>query len=167
MGKKAEILKKLAGIDFFSLAKHEKHPRTRIRLLALGHIQNGKSRKTVAEMFCITTQAIRTWVNKFIDNDLESLKEGFRSGRRKKLLKSQEEEFRCQVEQLQDERLGGRVRAADIQVLLKEKFSADYALPSVYHVLERAELNWITARSKHPKADVKKQEDFKKTLKKK
>ena len=55
----------------------------------------------------------------------------------------------------------------DIQVLLKEKFSVDHALPSVYHVLERCGFSWISARSKHPKADPVVQEDFKKNSKKK
>lgn len=167
MGKKIDTLKKLSGTNFFHLAKHEKHPRARIRLLALGHIQSGKSRNTVAEMFCVTTQALRLWINKFINNGLKAIEEGFRSGRRKKLSKLKEEEFRCQIEQLQSERSGGRVRAVDIQILLKEKFSAEYALPSVYHLLDRTQMSWITARSRHPKADKDKQEDFKKTLKKK
>jgi transposase len=167
MGRKAETLKKLAETDFFSLAKIEKHPRTRIRLLALGHVKQGKLRNEIAEMFCVTTQAIREWVNRFISNGLHGLQEGFRSGRRKKLQTSQEEEFRCQVEKLQQELKGGRIRASDIQVILREKFSVDYALPSIYHLLERTQMHWLTARSKHPKADKEAQEDFKKTLEKK
>ncbi len=77
----------------------------------------------------------------------------------KKTIGIRREEFRCQVEQLQEGRLEERVRTTDIQVMLKEKFSADYALPSVYHVLERANLNWIRARSKHPKSNIEKQEN--------
>lgn len=164
MGKKAEILKELTGTDFFSLAKKEKHPRTRIRLLALGHVKEGKSRNEIADMFCVTTQAIRQWVNRFLLKGLDGIQEGFRSGRRKKLQTSQEEEFRCEIEKLQQELEGGRIRALDIQVMLKEKFAADYALPSVYHLLERTQMHWLTARSKHPKANKEAQEDFKKTL---
>ena len=164
MAKKAEILKKLIGTDFFSLAKKEKHPRTRIRLLALGHVKEGKSRNDIADMFCVTTQAIRQWVNRFVLKGLDGIQEGFRSGRRKKLQTSQEEEFRCEIEKLQQELEGGRIRALDIQVMLKEKFAADYALPSVYHLLERTKMHWLTARSKHPKANKEAQEDFKKTL---
>lgn len=54
-----------------------------------------------------------------------------------------------------------------IQVLLKENFCVDHALPSVYHVLERCGLSWISARSKHPNSDPEAQEDFKKNFKKK
>ena len=167
MSKKAEILKKLAETDFFSLAKIEKHSRTKIRLLALGHVKQGKQRNEIAEMFCVTTQAVREWVNRFVANGLDGLKEGLRGGRRKKLQTSREEEFRCEVEKLQQERKGGRIRASDIQIILREKFCADYALPSVYHLLARTQMHWLTARSKHPKADKEAQEDFKKTLEKK
>lgn len=98
---------------------------------------------------------------------MQGLKEQPGKGRKKKLSVEQEEEFRQQVEKLQALREGGRVREQDIQVLLKEKFYVDHALPSVYHVLERCGLSWISARSKHPKSDPLIQEDFKKNLKKK
>lgn len=68
---------------------------------------------------------------------------------------------------MQENREGGRVRGQDIQVLLKEQFSVDHALPSVYHVLERCELSWISTRSKHPKSDPAMQEEFKKKIQEK
>lgn len=77
------------------------------------------------------------------------------------------QEFRQQVEQLQENREGERVRGQDVQVLLKEKFCVDHALPSVYHVLDRCGLSWISSRSKHPKSDPAIQEEFKKNSKKK
>ncbi|MFI0435987.1 MAG: winged helix-turn-helix domain-containing protein [Parachlamydiaceae bacterium] len=38
---------------------------------------------------------------------------------------------------------------------------------SLYRLLHRAGLSWMTGRSQHPKADLERQEAFKKTLKKK
>lgn len=166
MNRKTE-LKLLSETDFFALAKKEKHPRTRIRLLALGHVKNGVKKQTVAEMFQIHPITLRQWMRRFLEGGISKLKEGYRSGRRKKLHKDDEEKFRQEVEKLQANREGGRIRAADIQVLLKEKFAVDHALPSVYHLLERCGLSWISARSKHPKTDQVVQEDFKKNSKKK
>ncbi len=80
----------------------------------------------------------------------------------------QEEKFRQLVEALQENRTGGKVaRSRYYQVLLREKFCIDHALPSVYHVLKRCGLSWISSRSKHPKSDPVAQEDFKKNFKKK
>lgn len=167
MGQRQDELSKLKGVDFFKFAKAEFHQRTRIRLLALGHLQAGKKKLEVANMFQVSLTSLRQWVLRFIKNGIDGLQEVQNGGRKKKLPTAREEEFRQQVEALQESREGGRIRGQDIQVLLKEKFSVDHALPSVYHVLERCGLSWISGRSKHPKSDPMIQEDFKKNSKKK
>lgn len=167
MGKKQNELSTLAGVNFFQLATKEPHPRVRIRLLALGHLQAGREKMDVANMFQVSLTSLRKWLLRFMKNGVSGLQEGHRQGRNKKLPFDKEEEFRQQVEALQEAREGGRVRGQDIQILLKEKFSVDYALPSVYDVLERCGLSWISSRSKHPKSDPVIQEDFKKNFKKK
>ena len=167
MGKKQDELSKLTEVDFFGLATKEPHPRTRIRLLALGHLQARKTKTEIIDMFQISFPSLRKWLLRFIKDGLSGLKEGQRSGRKKKLPTEKEEEFRQQVEALQETRKGGRIRGEDIQVLLREKFFVDYALPSVYNVLERCELSWISSRSKHPRSDPVLQENFKKNSEKK
>jgi transposase len=154
-------------VDFFQLAKREPNPRTRIRFLALGHLKAGKSKREVIEMFQIVFITLRRWVLRFVAKGVQGLKEQPGKGRKKKLSVEQEEEFRQQVEKLRILREGGRVRGQDIQILLKEKFCVDHALPSVYHVLERCGLSWISTRSKHPKSDPAIQEEFKKNSRKK
>ena len=47
-------LVKFAKVNFFQLAKRNSSPKTRIRLLALGHLQIGKKKKEIIEMFQIT-----------------------------------------------------------------------------------------------------------------
>ncbi len=167
MSKKQEELLTLLGVDFFKLATKEPHPRVRIRLLALGHLRKGREKMEVANMFQVSLTSLRKWLLRFMKNGVLGLQEGKRHGRKKKLQPEKEEEFRREVEALQDVREGGRIRGQDIQILLKEKFCADYALPSVYDVLERCGLSWISSRSKHPKSDPAIQEDFKKNFKKK
>lgn len=163
---KDEIIK-LKGIDFFQLAKREMDARIRNRLLALGHLGAGKTKTEVAEMFQITFPTLRDWLVRFLNEGIDGLQDKSGKGRKRKLSFEREEEFRQQVEELQEKRKGGRVRGQDIQILLKEKFCIDHALPSVYHVLERCGLSWISARSKHPKSNSGAQEEFKKNSKKK
>lgn len=162
-----EIQLQNTEIKFFQLAKREPNPRTRIRFLALGHLKTGKSKQEVCNMFQIVLISLRRWVLRFITKGVQGLKEQPGRGRKKKLSVDREEEFRQEVEALQDIRKGGRIRGQDIQILLKEKFCVDHALPSVYHVLERCGLSWISARSRHPTSDPVIQEDFKKNSKKK
>jgi len=167
MGRLTDELAKLAGTDFFQFAKRESHPKTRIRFLALGHLQSGKTKNEVAHMFQVSLTALRKWLLRFLSGGIDGLRPKAGKGRKRKLSSEQEEEFRQQVEQLQESLEGGRIRGQDVQVLLKEKFCVDHALPSVYHVLERCGLSWISARSKHPKSNLEAQEDFKKNSKKK
>ena len=167
MGRLKDEIVKLVGTDFFGLAKKEPHSRVRIRLLALGHLSSGKTKTQVAEMFRVSFPSLRQWLTRFISEGIEGLQDKKGKGRKRKLLFEQEEEFRQKVEELQASREGGRVRGQDVQVLLKETFCVDHALPSVYHVLERCGLSWISSRSKHPKSDPLVQEDFKKNSRKK
>jgi putative transposase len=167
MGKKYNELSKLIGVDFFQLAVKEPHPRTRIRLLALGNLQAGKTKTEIADMFQISLTSLRNWLIRFIEAGLAGLKERQRSGRKKKLPSEKEEEFRQAVEALQETRKGGRIRGEDIQILLKKQFEVEYSVKSVYDVLERCQLSWISSRSKHSKSDPALQEDFKKNSKKK
>ena len=166
-GNRQTELIKMKDVDFFALAKMERHPRTRIRFLALGHVKNGKKKQDVASMFDVHTITLRNWILAFLNKGISGLQEGSRSGRRKKLPQEKEEEFRQEIEQLQEKRAGGRIRGQDIQVLLKEKFCVDYKLPSVYDVLARCNVSWISARSKHPQSDPISQYEFKKNSKKK
>ena len=167
MGRLKDEVAKLSGTEFFQLAKKEPHPRTRIRLLALGHLESGRTKTEVAAMFQVSFPTLRTWLVRFIAEGVEGLRDRDGKGRKRKLSSEREEDFRQQVEELQENREGGRVRGQDVQVLLKEKFCVDHALPSVYHVLERCGLSWISSRSKHPKSDPAAQEQFKKNSKKK
>lgn len=167
MGRLTDELAKLKGVDFFQIAKREPHPKTRIRFLALGHLQSGKTKNEIAHMFQVSLTALRKWLLRFLNGGIDGLGAKTGKGRKRKLPPQREEEFRKRVEQLQESLEGGGVRGQDVQILLKEKFCVDHALPSVYHVLERCGLSWISARSKQPKSNRETQEDFKKNCKKK
>lgn len=162
MGRLTDELAKLTSVDFFKITKRESHPKTRIRFLALEHLRSGKTKNEVAQMFQISLTALRKWVLRFLNSGIAGLRPKVGKGRRRKLSVERKEEFREQVKRLQESLEGGGVRGQDVQVLLKEKFFVDHALPSVYHVLERSGLSWISARSKHPKSNPEAQEDFKK-----
>ena len=157
---------KLSEERFIELAKREGHARTRLRLIALEHLKEGKSCLEVAVMLKVSRISVRHWLNRFLREGIEGVKEKKRSGRKQVLPKQKEEEFRLEVEKLQEGRNGGRIRVKDIQVMLKEVFCCDYEIKSVYDLLNRLGMSWITARSQHPQSDPQQQEDFKKTLKK-
>src|SRR5688500_10936706 len=104
MGRLKDELSQLEGIDFFRLAKKELSPRARIRFLALGHLQSGKTKNQVAHMFQVSLTALRKWLLRFLAGGIDGLREKAGKGRKRKLPAEREEEFRRQVEQLQKNR---------------------------------------------------------------
>jgi hypothetical protein len=98
MGRLTDELAKLAGIDFFQIAKRKSHPKTGVRFLALGHLQSGKTKNEVAEMFQVSLTALRKWLLGFLSVGIDGLRPRAGKGGKRKLSSEREEEFRQQVE---------------------------------------------------------------------
>ena len=84
-------------------------------------------------------------------------------GRKSIIPKESHDEFKEAVLHLQDEKYGGRIVGRDVYKLLQNEFGTDCNLRTVYKLLHRVKLSWISGRSKHPKQDLEEQEVFKKT----
>lgn len=158
-----KILKKIKKIDFEKLYKEEKDAKAKERYLAFVHLKDGKSVPAVAKIIRRTRQTIYNWVERFTDGGLEGLINDCPGRGRNPFLKEEySEAVREEIEKLQDK--GGHVTANDIRDLLESNFNVKYQMKSIYDVLDRLNLSWISGRSKHPKSDPVAQEAFKKTL---
>ena len=160
----ATISTELRNFNFEALSKSAKHPREKIRYLAFSHLKAGKTPRQVADIFLVSPMTIYRWICAFKLHGLIGLSE--KPGRGKKLLipNSEKEAFRRAVIDLQNKRSGGSIRGTDVLALMQEKYGVKCSLKSVYNHLKRASLVWITARSRHPKADFERQEEFKKNF---
>ena len=165
-GRKRNISESINSYDFKKLSKTARHPREKLRYLAFSHIQDGKSNIEIAKMLRVNRMAISNWISDFNREGINGLKEKGGRGAKRKIQISEEEAFRQSVLELQDKRPGGRIKGLDILKLMEEKFGVRCTLKSVYNTLHRANLVWISGRSKHPKCDIEVQEAFKKTLEK-
>jgi len=153
---------KLSDYDLETLYKEEKNAEKKIRFLALLHVSKGKNRNEVASIVFKDWQTVDNWLTRFQKFGLEGLEHKSGQGRKPELAKDREEEFKNKLEDIQQNMEGGRLVAKDIKNILSEKFNAEYHEYSVYALLKRLDLVWITARSKHPNHDPVKQEAFKK-----
>jgi len=139
--------------------------RGRMRCLAMLHLQKGKTIKEVAEIIQQSRVSISHWLQWLREgHEIERLV-GYVKGRGRsaKVSLVDEEELKTQIEKMIDLRAGGRVTGKDIQKMIKQTWQVEYALSSVYALLKRLDIVWITSRSKHPKMDERIQADFKKT----
>ena len=149
--------------DFEALSRKEPHPRTRIRLLGMAHVQAGQSFSEIARILKISREIVRHWVQRFTDEGLAGLSEKPGRGAKPKLSSQDEPAFEQAILKLQAQQGGGRVRGEDIRDLLSKRFDAHYTLNGVYELLKRLDLVWITGRSIHPKTAPEIQAAFKKT----
>lgn len=150
--------------DFAALAKIEKHPRVRIRLLSLHNLQKGNGLRETAQILGAHELSVKNWLKRFSQDGLEGLREQPGRGAKKKLQDEQLMVFRESILELQANRHGGRIRGADVLQLMKEKLGINCCLDTAYETLKRAHFVWITARSQHPEANEEAQDAFKKTL---
>ena len=124
--RKPKRVEGLGEIDFFELAKREPHPRVRIRLIAMGHLQAGKSQKEISEYLDVNRSAVREWRVKLAREGVEGLQEGHRSGSPPRLKREDEERFRSRLEQAQQERADGRMTGKEIGELLRKEYGVVY-----------------------------------------
>lgn len=117
----------------------------------MAHLQEGREYHEIATALRVPKITVQGWVQRFKAAGLNGLRESPRNGAQRKWVAAREAEFKEAVMGLQDQRTGGRVTGHDIRALLEEQFQVTCCLNSVYNLLARLDLVWITARSKHPK----------------
>lgn len=151
--------------DFKALYKKAQSSE-KARYLGLHHVQQGKTYPEVAKLCLVSRSTVVEWINKYESGGALQLVNQPGRGRKSRLSKISDEDFKESILTLQKERKGGRVKAKDILEMIKDKFKVAYSLSGLYKVLDRRKIVWITGRSIHPNADLEAQEAFKKTLKK-
>jgi len=164
MGKSVSLPVSLYKYDFISISHREKNPRTRIRLLAMANLKDGIPLTKVALSLKVTYKTVSKWLREFEKSGIQGLRDKPRSGRKSKFRYEDSNNLKYDIMKLSEDKVGGSINGKDIQKLLKEKYNADYKLKSVYVLLHRIGMAWMSCRSKHPNSDIVKQENFKKTL---
>jgi len=158
------IPEEIYDYDFSLLAKRSKHPRERIRLLAFSHLKDGKSVQEASRAVKVSRNAVYTWLRAFKNRKIDGLKEAGGRGAKLKLPISEHEAFRQAVLKLQEDLPGGRLKGQEILELMQREFGVTCTRRSVYNHLKRANLVWVSARSKHPKSDLEIQDKYKKNF---
>lgn len=151
MKKVTELVAEIQEYDFKAEYKRERNPLIKIKLQALHHLQSGKLLKDVADIVLYDETAVRRWIRRFIAFDYEGLIEKDGRGKKPRLPKEKEEDFKDAIDLLHEEKNGGRITVEDIQNLLRDKFDCNYSRAGVYTLLDRINIVWISGRSKHPK----------------
>lgn len=165
MSRSLEFPKGFHDEDFQNKARHASDNRECIRLLGLAFIQEGLSEKEVANLLKVDPRSVFDWLQRYKQGGIEALKDQGGRGRKNTLNEEQEKDFKNAVLDLQEKREGGRIVGRDVKALLKSNFEIECVNSTVYKLLHKVGLSWISGRTHHPKQDLAAQETYKKTLK--
>ncbi|HIF9240048.1 TPA: IS630 family transposase [Photobacterium damselae] len=155
----------LSNIDFKKLASQQKSIQMKMRLLALAHFKDGHSRTQIAKFLKVSRTSVNKWVQTFLEEGLDGLKEKPRTGRPPLLTPKQREQLSQYIKDKAHDTQGGRLTGADIHAYIVKEFGKYYHPDSIYYLLNHMGFAWITSRSKHPQQSQAIQEDFKKIFK--
>jgi transposase len=148
--------------DFKSLSCGQKSPQMKMRLLALAHFKDGRSRSEIATYLKVSRTSVNKWVSIYLNEGIEGLKEKPRTGRPSFLSVAQQKQLAQFINDKARSDEGGRLIGADIHAYIEKEFNKTYHTDSIYYLLKKMGFSWITSRSKHPKQDKQAQEHFKK-----
>lgn len=150
--------------DIKRMAKNEKQANVRVRLLGVQMFLEGKRLVKIGEILNVAYRTVKKWVDKFIKNGVEGLRDASGRGKKQLFPKDKQEELANEIEKMREEKKGGRLAVKEIQERIETKWQVKYGIHGVYQLLKKCRIVWITARSKHPKSDPQVQEEFKKNF---
>lgn len=149
---------------FSELLRKEAHPRNRLRLLAMVHLQEGHTLTAVATMVKVHWKTVQSWLQRFRTNGFEGLYESARCGAPRKINKESEQWLAAKIEQLSTDSTGGFITGKMLHQQLQDEKECACSLRTIYNALHYLGLSWISCRSQHPKSNPEQQEAYKKTL---
>lgn len=164
MGRKLILPGDFKSHDFLKIMRTMKHARNRIRLLAMHHIQLGKSLKNVAKIVQCHWITVQQWLKRFKEEGFDGLYESQRSGAPRKIEKEAESFISEKLSKLSEAKTVGYITGAQMHQIMIDKFNTKCCLKTVYNTMHKLNFSWITSRSIHPKTSTEIQEEYKKTL---
>ena len=96
------------------MMKHEPHGRNRIRLLAMHHLQLGKSFKAISEIVKSHWKTVQSWLRRFRNHGFEGLFESQRSGAPRKVNALQESVLFDKINRLSESKTGGYITGKEM-----------------------------------------------------
>ncbi|QSX40433.1 helix-turn-helix domain-containing protein [Shewanella cyperi] len=123
-------------IDLMKLIHQEKNARMRLRLLALQHFLEGKSRYQIAAYLKVSRTSVNTWISNYLSHGLAGLMEKRRPGRPSALSQAQLQQLLLHIERRRNGD-GTEMSGLEIQSYIATTFGVDYEISNIYRILDR------------------------------
>ena len=149
-----------------ALARVERDPRKRVRLLAIANVRDGMPVDEAARATGMGRTTLYRWLARERDGGgPAALADRPRPGRRRKLDAAQRAEVRAWVLAGPDPEKDGVVawRGGDVRAMVERRFKVKLALSSAYRLLDELHLSALVPRPRHGDADPAAQAAFQQT----
>jgi transposase len=145
-------------------ARHEPNRRAALRMLAIANALEGMSRAEAARLAGMERQALRDAVMRYNAEGLAGLYDRPKPGRPQRLSAAEQAALAARVFRGPDPERDGVAAwtRADLCSWLEERFGKAFHPSSLSRVLKRLDLSRQKVRPRHPEADLKAQERFRK-----
>ena len=146
------------------LYKTESNPKLARRIHAVYMACKGLTCSQIINITGAGRRTLQKWVKKYNHGGIEELRDKPRPGQPTKLPREMEDAFCSRIEAGPREQDGVSVlNGPAIKRLLEREFGVVYSLWGVYDLLHRMRYSCLCPRPQHEKADLKAQQEFKKT----
>jgi transposase len=151
--------------EFRALARVERDPRKRVRLLAIANVWDGMTVEGAARAGGMGRATLYRWLARERAGGAAALGDRPRSGRRRKLDAEQRAEVKAWVLAGPDLGSDGIVawRGGDVRAMVERRFGVKLALSSTYRLLGELRLSALVPRPRHGDADPAAQAAFQQT----
>ncbi len=154
-----------AAGELRALARVERDPRQRVRLLAIANVREGMPVEDAARATGMGRATLYRWLARERDGGPTALGDRPRAGRRRKLDAAQRAEVKAWVLAGPDKEKDGVVawRGGDVKAMIERRFKVKLALSSAYRLLDELHLSALVPRPRHGDADPAAQAAFQET----
>jgi transposase len=154
-----------SAAELRALARVERDPRKRVRLLAIANVRDGMVVEEAARATGMGRATLYRWLARERTGGPAALRDRPRSGRRRRLSAEQRAEVRAWVLAGPDVQKDGVVawRGGDVRAMVEQRFKVKLAPSSAYRLLDELHLSALVPRPRHGDADPAAQAAFQQT----
>lgn len=141
----------------------------RVRLLAIKHLAEGKSRSEVSQLVNCTYKTLSSWIDKYTEGGFKKLTEPIKHQVRERLSPSQKQEFkRMLLEQTPiDYGIERNLWTAKIMIeIIKQRWNVTLKDSRIYEIIRELNLSSQKSQRDYANADKMRQKQFVELLKK-
>jgi len=168
MGRRVKQLKNYSSEQIKAFIDNDNKHKIGIRLYAVYQVSNGKSSRSLEELYNISFKQICNWAERFDSEGIEGLRDKPRSGRRARLTEVQRQDLQSVLVR-SPEKFGYNTAswsAPLVRDYIQREYRVEYKQANIYNLLHKLGFSYQRAKGVYPERDEAKRSQVKADIKK-